>query len=221
MTLLMGVSSCRLIDYDFDEPLMPAYEMALDRDTIYVMVGDTFALIPTFTPEIERDGSVYWTVEDSSVVEAYNNRFIATAMGDSYVTATSVIQGLQDSCYVIVMPHWVVEPYAHSDQMIIYATVGINGYYFNPKNMMIAAFVGDECRGVGELKTFGEERYVQLRIYGEMLDEDGNPEVVRFRVYMHEDDNIVCEYLSTSIFFDGETHGTLSEPVNLIYSEEE
>lgn len=63
-------------------------------------------------------------------------------------------------------PHWVCDVYAYELDMTLYASVNINGQSANSENIEIAAFCGDECRGVAELMSVAgmNSAYYYLRI---------------------------------------------------------
>ena len=212
---LVTIVSCGLVDYEFDEVLQDRYHMQLDHDTLYIMEGDTFALSPIYTPYLSN-GDVFWAVDDS-ILCVNDNNIIANRVGESYVTAYSSVQSLKDSCYVRVMPKWECSPYDYPDEMIVNARVLVNGAFFDPSRMQIAAFVGDECRGVGVVKTYGDNKFVQFRISG-VLNMNDDIEIVRFRLYIR--DMLVCTYFPLKMLFDGETHGTIEEFKYFIFEDE-
>ena len=91
----IAVSSCSLVDFDFDELEEDRYELHLNRDTVYIMEGDTFSLSPIYTPE-PIEGHVFWQSNDSFLTIKGNN-IIASSVGDTYVKAYSSFQNLTGS----------------------------------------------------------------------------------------------------------------------------
>ena len=81
---------------------------------------------------------------------------------------------------------------------------------------MVVAFVGGELRGIGKLIELNDTRVVQIRIYGH-LDYDSEwetfPELVYFAYYDRE--KLMLNQLPIYLKFDGETHGSVSEPIKL------
>lgn len=216
MVTLVTVASCGLVDYEFDENLQDSYSMHLNKDTVFIMQGDTFSLSPVYTPVL-TNGDVFWSVTDS-ILTMSDNDIIASSVGTTYVKAFSSVQNLKDSCYVCVMPKWEYSPYDFQEEMIVNAQVMVNGRMFDPATMTVAAFVDDECRGVGVLKRYGDKEFVQFRIGGRMYDEN-QFEVVRFRIYVK--DELLCAYFPLKLVFDGETHGSLEQFRILLYEDEE
>lgn len=215
MGICLCLSSCGLIDFEFDEAIEPVYSMHLNHHSLYVMEGDTFALTPEFEPYVYPNIAVYWSTSSDSVLAVEDNNIIAIAPGEAYVSATSVVQGNVDSCCVTVMPQWRTDVYSYPYEMIMYTRMTVNGEPFDSSRMKVAAFVDDECRGEGEIREYAGVQYLYFRIMGNMYDSKGNPEIVRFRLYIR--DMLFCDYLPIRYLFDGETHGSLSKPLTLSY----
>lgn len=216
MSLIMSVAvaSCSLIDFDFDDSLHDGCTMRMTRDSVFVMLGDTFTLSVDYYPQSNGVNAVMWSLSSDTVVSVKDNVFTAVGPGGVYVTAQSVTHGLTDSCYVSVM-EWEASPYTYPSEMIFYARVTINGEPFDPSTMRIAAFVNGECRGVGESRSFSGIDYVFFRIWGNNILSGNKREIVRFRVY--KSDELLCDYIPLGYYFDGETHGSLSDLVELNY----
>jgi hypothetical protein len=217
MALLSLLSvSCGIIDMEIDEGGQIAYDMHLNHDTVYVMVGDTFVLEPVFFPDSVSNRELLFLSEDESVVALVNDTVIAMAEGETSVVGLSVHNGLSDTCMVYVMAPWVLNANDYSDDMVVYATATINGKPFDPAKMSIAAFAGSEMRGKGEVITIGDKQLLRFRIYSYLnfdSDMSADPEYIRFKC--HDRENMTLITLPQYIIFDGETHGSPSEPVGL------
>jgi hypothetical protein len=217
MALLSLLSvSCGIIDMEIDEGGQIAYDMHLNHDTVYVMVGDTFVLEPVFFPDSVSNRELLFLSEDESVVALVNDTVIAMAEGETSVVGLSVHNGLSDTCMVYVMAPWVLNANDSSDDMVVYATATINGKPFDPAKMSIAAFAGSEMRGKGEVITIGDKQLLRFRIYSYLnfdSDMSADPEYIRFKC--HDRENMTLITLPQYIIFDGETHGSPSEPVGL------
>ena len=217
MALLSLLSvSCGIIDMEIDEGGQIAYDMHLKHDTVYVMVGDTFVLEPVFFPDSVSNRELLFLSEDESVASLVNDTVIAMAEGETSVVGLSVHNGLSDTCMVYVMAPWVLNANDYSDDMVVYATATINGKPFDPAKMSIAAFAGSEMRGKGEVITIGDKQLLRFRIYSYLnfdSDMSADPEYIRFKC--HDRENMTLITLPQYIIFDGETHGSLSEPVGL------
>ena len=217
MALLSLLSvSCGIIDMEIDEGGQIAYDMHLKHDTVYVMVGDTFVLDPVFFPDSVSNRELLFLSEDESVVALVNDTVIAMAEGETSVVGLSVHNGLSDTCMVYVMAPWVLNANDYSDDMVVYATATINGKPFDPTKMSIAAFAGSEMRGKGEVITIGDKQLLRFRIYSYLnfdSDMSADPEYIRFKC--HDRENMTLITLPQYIIFDGETHGSPSEPIGL------
>lgn len=217
MALLSLLSvSCGIIDMEIDEGGQIAYDMHLKHDTVYVMVGDTFVLEPVFFPDSVSNRELLFLSEDESVASLVNDTVIAMAEGETSVVGLSVHNGLSDTCMVYVMAPWVLNANDYSDDMVVYATATINGKPFDPTKMSIAAFAGSEMRGKGEVITIGDKQLLRFRIYSYLnfdSDMSADPEYIRFKC--HDRENMTLITLPQYIIFDGETHGSPSEPVGL------
>ena len=204
----IAVVSCSLVSFDFNEYEERGYVMHLNRDTVYIMEGDTFTLSPLYTPELHGD-NVFWASTDS-VLKIDGNNIIASKVGDTYVKAYSSYQNLTDSCYVNVMPKWRTPIYDYPYETIVNANVMIDDNFFDPSKMKVAAFINGECRGLGIPKDYFGTTIIQFRICGNPSEHN---EQIRFRLYIH--DELFCEYFPQTIPFDGATHGTISSLVVL------
>jgi len=211
----MGMySSCGLIDMDTDENVQQAYEMSLGRDTVYAMVGDSFMVKPVFTPEIVSNVEIFWFADYDSIIRVINDTIVAVGEGKSFLHGISVQDVKEDSTLVIVMPEWTYQPYNWPYETVVYANVRLNGEPL-PAYMKVAAFVGDECRGIGEKKNWNGISYTQFRIGSEMFsypdptsDDIYINETIRFVLY--DPETHMLSELDETMTFDGETHGTIS-----------
>ena len=208
--------SCGIIDMELNEDVQVAYDMHLSHDTVYVTVGDTFVIEPVFFPDSVSNRELLFLSEDESVVTIYNDTVVAMAEGETSVVGVSVLNGFADTCMVYVMAPWVLNANDYSDDMVVYATATINGKPFDPDKMSIAAFAGSEMRGKGEVITIGDRQLLRFRIYSYLnydSDISADPEYIRFKC--HDRENMTLITLPQYIIFDGETHGSPSEPIGL------
>ena len=206
------LNSCGLIDFEFEEYTQEAYEMHLDKDSVYVLYGTTFNLTPIFTPDTVTNREVYWTSADNNIVWAYNNYFVTISEGETYVSAITVQNRITDSCYVKVLPAWEININSFSDDMVVYAQVSIDEAPVDTANILLGAFSGGELRGIGEKKQWKGIDYFQFHIFGHKELEpnpENDKEIIRFAYY--DKQNLYFQYLSQYLLFDGETHGTLSD----------
>jgi len=209
--------SCGIIDMELNEDVQVAYDMHLSHDTVYVTVGDTFVIEPVFFPDSVSNRELLFLSEDESVVTIYNDTVVAMAEGETSVVGVSVLNGFADTCMVYVMAPWVLNANDYSDDMVVYATATIDGKPFDPERMMIAAYSGSTFRGRGELINVGGKDILRFRIYSYYEWDTSMPELeaeyIRFKYYDRE--NLTLKTFPQYIIFDGETHGSPSEPIGL------
>lgn len=211
--LSQSVVSCGILDFELDENVQTAYDMQIERDTIYVMHGESFRLSVNFTPDSVSNKEIYWQVQHDSVVFVHGNDMLALSEGETWLYAISVQDRIADSCLVNVIPQWDVTAYEYPYEMVVNAEVKVGGQ--DPTaDMKIGAFCGSELRGVGEWKVYQGRKFMQFRIYGHYMDQNsGLRERIRFRLY--DSTRHQLRTFSTYIDYDGETHGTLSDLLEL------
>lgn len=233
LALLPLLSSCG--DYfEFDhQAAVEAGEMILGRDQVYLLVGDEFTIPVTITPETLSNQEVFWYSENDDVITVENGTLKAVGEGTSIITAISVSEQLKATCTVHVLRPWQITPWEYPRDMVIYAKVTIHGSPAD-ESTIVAAFCGDELRGVGEIKETNGIRYMVIRVYSpypygddtisstpsessgnsndgdEDVEETEEPivETITFKCFNRKRAEI--EVFPNSLIFDGEAHGTLS-----------
>ena len=79
--------------------------------------------------------------------------------------------------------HWGMDAYAYQYDMTVYFTLTENGQPVSEfDNYEVAAFVGDECRGVGQFLSYEGTNYGYLRIRSNQQQ----GETIIFKVYMKD-----------------------------------
>lgn len=202
--------SCGLMELEEDLPQVDV-KMFFERDTIYVMQGESFAITPIFDPDTIPLSDVYWTSTNEDVVSfnLTNGNFTAVSEGWSTIFGTSVLYQKEDSCHVCVLPEWSTVVPSAPYETIFYADVTVHGKPFDPATMMLGAFVGEELRGVGIMREQYGVRYMEIRVGSEIFDEvDPFDEFITFRIF--DKSAMRCESSKTFVMFDGTSHGTLS-----------
>ena len=212
ITLGALVTSCGMIDMDTDENVQQAYEMQLENDTLYALVGDSFMVRPVFTPEVVSNVEIFWYTDFDSIIRVMNDTVIAMGEGEAYLHAISVQDRKEDAKPKDAAP---------AQETVVYADVRYNGEPLSG-NMMVGAFVGNECRAIGEVKEWNGVRYTQFRIGSELFnyaepdeDEVYASETIRFMLY-DPATHVMREHPET-LTFDGEAHGTLSNLYHLYF----
>ncbi len=232
--LFIGVAaqltSCGLLDFDVDEyGVVTATEMHLEQDTFYVMRGDIFSLNPVFTPDTINITDLFLLPANSEVVAVRGGDMLeAVGEGGTQVYITSVSARIQDTCMVYVSAPWLTEERVWPYETVFYANVTVDGKPLT-EDMEVAAFVGNECRALGHSMTSLGITYFRFRVGSDILYdddwEDGYSEEgeydaegldggayrpqINFRCYDRA--HRMLYTTSTHAFFDGESHGTLSD----------
>lgn len=124
-------------------------------------------------------------------------------------------ENLTDNANITILgSHYNVDPHSYQNSMSIYATANIEGIDINNySNYHIGAFIGNECRGNGEIRKAKDGvSYIYLRTYSNQ--ENGN---ITFRLFDSTDqtERIATE---TITFHDNDTYAFPSNPTTLSFS---
>ena len=229
VAMVTQMTSCELLDFDVDGDFSKiAAEMALNFDTIYVMQGDTVALVPSFKPDTLNIRDIFVTSSDTGVVSVnlLNGRIEAVGTGWTTLYVESVSARLKDSCTVYVTDRWDAAPEDYPYETVFYANVTYGGKPLT-EDMRVAAYIGNECCGVGESLSFHGVSLTLLRVRnGSLTDDNPNlpgdpddpddpddPPVVfkpQISFYLYNKKTFWLYRHPVTVDFDGETHGTLS-----------
>lgn len=211
LTAVLTMASCGEF-FDPNEATMPA-SMTISRHDVMLMEGDTCAITALFSPDSISNSAAFWSTDDAAVARFTEGDILqAVAAGTTRVTAVSVADSrLTDTCRVTVIPRWhFTANFDYPADMVVYADVRVHGQPVTD-DLLIGAFCGDELRGVGELKEHLGISYLCIRIWARYAM---SGERVVFRCF--DRGNHRLETFSTTLDFDGETHGTLHELLPLV-----
>lgn len=78
-------------------------------------------------------------------------------------------------------PQWAVDPTLYEHQMNYIGQVRIGGILVENSESMVAAFIGDECRGVASPERVRGAAYVTMTVYGNGDTDAGKP--ISFRIW--------------------------------------
>lgn len=232
--LLLLTTSCGDF-FDFGTEENPiTYKLELSSHEITLMEQDQTTLKAAFNPDDGKEHYVFWLSDDDNIAKVAEGVVTGVTTGTVKVRCTATVASLQDSCTVNVIPEWTINPNDYRYDMMVYATVKV-GELQNSENMVVAAFVGDEVRGIGRLLTAGTKSYWAIRVFSnndyesqsqqganddEEVDEEneidsnyGQTETVKFKCYQ-KGSGIITEF-DNAIDFDGMAHGTLSNLIKL------
>lgn len=218
MLALLSLSSCGDF-YTFEETEAHPVSITVAQDTAYLMVGDTLPLRVSYAYGNATDNPVFWMPLTGDTIMCgviTNDSLTAISVGEmDAVAVCGSVSGHTDTCHVIVLEPWAADSIAGAyHDMIYYAHVTVGGREFDPASMIVAAFNGDEIIGVGEIKEWRGIRYVQLRMF---LNTEAVDESARVSVTVRCYDKSTCNVYQShdDLYFDGETHGTLSNLLEL------
>ena len=109
--------------------------------------------------------------------------------------------------------HWQCSPYDWQYDMAMYFTLSINNAYINDfTNYEIAAFCGEECRGVATIKTIDKDGLTASYGYIRIRSNQTTGEKITFKVYDYTNNReIVLDY--TIDFFANSLKGLPSKPI--------
>ena len=178
--------------------------------------GDSFVLQPVFTPDSVSNREVFFQSANEEIAYIKNDTIYAESTGETVISAISVMNEKMAFCHVFVLDPWIVNIHRFSDDMVAYVTASIDNVPLDFEKQMVLAYVGSDLRGIGKLIEVADKRVVQIRIYGYLQygdDEPTSPEIVDFAYYDRE--KLMLNRLPVYLKFDGETHGSVSEPIEL------
>lgn len=208
-------NSCALID--LEEEQKTVVDMHFGYDTIYVEMGDQFTITPMFDPDTVSIENIYWETSAEDVVSILSNTFTAVGEGWSTIRAISVSARKEDSCHVCVLPKWSevimpVTPY----ETVIYASPKIGDKEFEPRSMVLIAYLGDDIAALGQLKEQNGHKYILLRVGSEIFDEEEYMDVtIKLKLFDRKDKTFRDISCSEYLPFDSESHGTPLIPLTL------
>ena len=88
---LVGMmTSCGLIDMEFDPITQQVISMQFNYDTVYVMKGDTFFLAPYIYPDTVSNATLYMYSANDEVVGVQNDTIFAADEGETMVCQMNI-----------------------------------------------------------------------------------------------------------------------------------
>lgn len=211
LTLLTTIS-CGLVEMEEAAVVTTPVEMHLDRDTIYVMKGESFTLTPVFEPQVSM-ADIYWATDADTVVSISDNTFTAVGEGWTWVRGTSVSQQKTDSCCVCVIPPFGHKMPVYPYETVIYASTSMKGIDFDPQTMMVTAYLSRELCGIGKVYEAKGIKYIEMRAGTTTFNpqDDSFPDI---RFYIYDTKNHTRHTVSQTVPFDGEAHGSLTSLIS-------
>jgi hypothetical protein len=206
VALLSLLTSCgELFDADEEKAGAVAATVTLDRTEIDLMVGDEFRIGVTLKPDTLKNNAVFWESADTKVITFKTDTLQAVGAGETTVTVSWPDQKVSAKATVNVLPVWQMTTTEYPYDMLIFASVTVNGRAAD-KDCIVAAFDSDEnIRGVGQLRKDKDIDYMLLRIYSP----DGESDNLLLRCYDRK--RALVSETEVPITFSANSLGTLSE----------
>ena len=218
LLVLAALTSCgEFWELETQEALKAA-KITIDQRVVMLAPGDMYKMSVSFTPANVPTTTVLWLADDETVATVRNDSVVAVAEGITRLFAFGVLDNLRDTCYAYVLPSLEVVAGRYPYDMVIYADVTAHGTRLtqaNAQDYKVIAFVGDEVRGVGQMRQHGGTEYMELRVWGPNAVSD---EQVELRCYIAKEARIEV-FPVTNLTFDGLQHGSLKHPMQLVLDE--
>ena len=199
------------------EDQLSVTELAVDRHSVDLMVGDIYQVSATVKPDTLAERGIYWESADTTVVRISEGRLVAVGAGETTVKAIAMAGLKSDNCHVRVIEPWVIDPYAFLYDMVVYADVSVNGRAADD-NTSVGVFGRDDSggpllKGVGVMRRSADGRsYMVLRTYSN--GDDG--ESLTLRCY-DRSRALLLESKEGITFENNSTLGTLSRLYSIVF----
>lgn len=195
-------------------------DVRLSRRQADMLVGDSLIFSVTLDPDT-AEVSYKWTLSDpeTQVVRMIGKRLYARQKGQVtvYVEALPIGMGSADihpdsvhidSCIINVVEYTEVSSREFPYEMIFIANLEVADTLVTDsvQASRLVAVVGDEVRGRAVMRTAYGIPYLEMRIGSKSM----YGEQITFEYYDHSH---YLRHQFPTVTFDGETHGTLSNPV--------
>ena len=192
-------------------------QMQLSRRVVTIMEGERYAIPVTFTPDSLVNKTVYWEIEDDEIATFTDDTLVALSPGLTRAIATSTVDRLSDTCWVKVMPRMEMSYGNFQYEMMLYASVTLHGRALtidNADSVVVGAYVGEQLRGVGQMRREHNIDYLAMRIGS------NRPEGDRIRLRCYYRGRALAEWFPDTLRFNGEALGTLSQLVPLVIDDD-
>ncbi len=148
------------------------------------------------------EATILLTVADTLSLGSYSDTLSATTdRGEAFLYLdVSVVQEA---------PSWTVDPTAYEFSMTVTGQLFVEGVVSEDPSDVVAAFVGNEVRGVAPVSVDASSNRVNLIVYSNRL----GGETVTFRVSDASDGRVYSRTNRTLTFVNGSSQGTPSQPV--------
>ena len=209
---VVGLASCG--EYWTAGDPVDAGKMTLARESIDLMVGDSYEIPVIFEPQELSNDAVSWMMDNTSIATVYNGMVKAVAEGTTTVYALSVSNMLTATCQVNVWPRWFNNPHNYPYDMVVYANITLHGQPL-PDNAYLGAFIHGELCGVAQTQEWNGHRYTYIRIW----NDQPSGGIITFRHY--DPTTATMQEHRFWMDFDGDVHGKPSIPYDIELEDDE
>ena len=200
--------------------LNPLYSVTISPNRADLLIGDSLVFQPTVLPDtVEPTYRWYLSDAESTVVTLIGKRMYARNEGEVTVYVEALPPGtlpgdipadsvVIDSCEITVSRRTEMPPYEFPYETIVIATLEMADTMVTDPVVAsrLTALVDGEVRGRAEVRSAYGIPYLELRIGGRR----SHGEQITIDYY---DRDRLRRHVFATFTFDGETHGTLSNPV--------
>lgn len=213
-TFLLLCSSCGdFWEVETNEALK-AGSMTIGQRVVTMPVGEVYKVPVKFTPDDLPTTPVMWLSMDDKIAAVRNDSVVAVAEGITRLIAFSTLDNLRDTCYAYILPSLEMVTGRYPYDMVVFGDVSVHGTKLtseNEKDFKVVAFVGNEVRGVGQMRQQSGKEYLELRVWGPTSK---SSEKVELRCYISKQARM--EIFPVDLTFDGGRHGTPKKPLQLV-----
>lgn len=179
--------------------------VTLSQTTLSLMVGDEYKIGVTLSPDTLKNKALFWESADTKVVSMQGDTLRAVAPGETTVTVSWPSQDVSGQATVTVLPVWQMATVTYPYDMLVFASVTVNGRAADD-DCVVAVFDEDgNLRGVAQPRTDDGISYMLLRVYSP----DGMTETLFPRCY--DRTRALVSEAETTLTFSANSLGALSD----------
>lgn len=179
--------------------------VTLSQTTLSLMVGDEYKIGVTLSPDTLKNKALFWESADTKVVSMQGDTLRAVAPGETTVTVSWPSQDVSGQATVTVLPVWQMATVTYPYDMLVFASVTVNGRAADD-DCVVAVFDEDgNLRGVAQPRTDDGISYMLLRVYSP----DGIAETLFLRCY--DRTRALVSEAEATLTFSANSLGALSD----------
>ena len=179
--------------------------VTLSQTTLSLMVGDEYKIGVTLSPDTLKNKALFWESADTKVVSMQGDTLRAVAPGETTVTVSWPSQDVSGQATVTVLPVWQMATVTYPYDMLVFASVTVNGHAADD-DCVVAVFDEDgNLRGVAQPRTDDGISYMLLRVYSP----DGIAETLFLRCY--DRTRALVSEAEATLTFSANSLGALSD----------